>query len=112
MFQGSLSELSVKPGKQLSVLISQFEDAADYEFAEMVAYSYGLTFKTFLASNFILHILLSVGMQSMWGLLNALQMIVLTVLFDLGMPANNEIVSISILKLCFFDLFQTENTYN
>ena len=50
-------------------------------------------------------------MAYMWGLVNTLQIIVLTVLFDLKTPLNVRSVLIKILKLCNFDLFQTEKLY-
>ena len=45
----------------------------------------------------------------MWGMINALQMMVLTVLFSCYYPTNAEIIYVSILQLCNFDFFAVED---
>jgi len=47
-------------------------------------------------------------LQYLWGMINALQIIVLTSLFKLKIPESAEIVMIMILKLCQLEVLSTE----
>ena len=47
----------------------------------------------------------------MWGMINALQLIVLTVLFDMKLPVNTKEISVVILALANFELINTEEIY-
>lgn len=44
-------------------------------------------------------------LQHMWGFLNALQLIMLTVLFDVPQPVNSRTILITTLKLLNLDVF-------
>lgn len=48
-------------------------------------------------------------LQYLWGLVNTLQMIVLTALFSVMMPANCEEILFTIMKLTNLDIFRTED---
>ena len=64
-----------------------------------------------MGANLIVALFMSGAIQTMWGMVNSLQMIVLTVLFSTYAPKNLKIIQISILQLCAFDLFKTEEIY-
>ena len=72
---------------------------------------FSTSFKSFLASNFIMGALLAVSLQFMWGLINALQLIVLTVLFNTKVPVNAKEVLVVILTIANFELVDTEEIY-
>lgn len=63
-----------------------------------------------LASSSAANISLSFSLQYFWGVINALQLIVFTCLFNLKTPLNAETVEIAILKMVSFDLLNTEET--
>ena len=46
-----------------------------------------------------------------WGIVNGLQIIAMTCLFRIRLPANVQIVFVEILKLAAFDMFKTEALY-
>ena len=45
------------------------------------------------------------------GFLSILQLMVIPVLFQISHPANSQIIQVTILKLCAFDLFNTEEFF-
>ena len=64
-----------------------------------------------MSGNFLLTIFTSSILCYLWGIVNGLQIITMTVLFRIRLPANVQVVFIEILKLAAFDLFQTETIY-
>ena len=63
-----------------------------------------------MASSSVLNILLSFSIQYFWGVINALQLIVFTCLFNLKTPLNAETIEIAILQMVSFDLLNTEKS--
>ena len=63
-----------------------------------------------LASSSVANISLSFSLQYFWGVINALQIIVFTCLFNLKIPLNAETVEIAFLKMVSFDLLDTDST--
>lgn len=59
--------------------------------------------KSFFAANFGLSIIFAGMLKFLWGMINTLQIIVLTVLFRLDTPYNADTFMVSILKLCSMD---------
>lgn len=68
--------------------------------------------KVFLGTNFFLSVFLIGVLQFLWGLINTLQMIVLTVLFSVDMPSNCYRIMIAIMKLTNLDVIDTEAFLN
>lgn len=64
-----------------------------------------------MAGNFFISIAMATALQHLWAMINAMQIIVLGVFFDCYWPPNAQIILISLLKSCSFDLFQTESIY-
>ena len=62
-----------------------------------------------LASSSVANISLSFSLQYFWGVINALQIIVFTCLFNLKTPFNAETIEIAILKMVSFDVLDTES---
>ena len=58
----------------------------------------------YFASDLVLSIIFGGVLQLLWGLINSLQMIVLTVLFTVLMPQNCNVVLISIMNLINLDI--------
>ena len=57
--------------------------------------------KAFFAGNIVVSILSAGALQYLWGMINTLQILVLTVLFTrLEIPLNAEMIMVMILKLC------------
>lgn len=65
------------------------------------------TLQAFFGANALLGVFSSYLMQYLWGLINALQMIVISALFSLDMPYNARDVMIMILKLVAFEFYDT-----
>ena len=65
----------------------------------------------FLGSNLILGIFLSFLLQYLWGLINALQVVVLTALFNLEIPENASIIMEAILALMSFEIVDTDSFF-
>ena len=61
----------------------------------------------FLSSNLAVSFLLSGVLQYLWGMVNALQMIVMTVLFSVIRPINAEVVLTTIMSYVNLDLIET-----
>lgn len=65
----------------------------------------------FLASNFILQIVLSSSLNLIWSMMNTLQIIVYMPLMHLSMPDNAYITSLIFLNLANFDIFPSKFLY-
>lgn len=87
------------------------EDFERPEDEQALGSGFAATIKSIMAGNFFISLLLASALQYLWGMVNALQMIVFAVFFNLLMPSNVQTVEIQILKACSFDLFQTELIY-
>ena len=61
----------------------------------------------FISSNLAVSFLLSGVLQYLWGMVNALQMIVMTVLFSVIRPVNAEVVLTTIMSYVNLDLIET-----
>jgi len=59
----------------------------------------------------VLTIFTSAILCYVWGIVNGLQIIAMTCLFRIRLPANVQIVFVEILKLAAFDMFKTEALY-
>lgn len=73
----------------------------------------------FLSANLVFTVFSAYALQYLWGLINTLQIIVLSSLFGLDIPINAKLVMQAILKMCsleavkfdfFFDLFDFRET--
>ena len=62
------------------------------ETVQTISDSFASAVKSIMAGNFFLSLILATALQYLWGMINALQLIVLGVFFDLLMPANTEVV--------------------
>ena len=58
-----------------------------------------------MAGNVFITIALATALQYLWGMVNALQIIVLEVFFFCETPANAKVIMIEILKSCNFEVF-------
>ena len=65
-----------------------------------------------MGTNFFLSIFMIGMLQYMWGLINTLQMIVMTALFSLKKPLNCHQIMIAIMKLTNLDVIPTEDFLN
>ena len=61
------------------------------------------------ASSFVISFFLAGVLQFLWGMINGLQMIVLSILFSVLFPANAETVFITIMSLVNMDMFHSED---
>ena len=85
-----------------------------YVSSELVAQMQAITkgtenvLRSFFSANIAISFLSAGALQYLWGLINTLQMIVLTVLFQLDIPPNAEMVMEMILKMCSLEFVPTE----
>lgn len=63
---------------------------------------------TFFTGNFALSFVFGGLLQFIWGMINALQVIMLSTLFNVDIPLNAYMIMEVILKLCALDFFSTE----
>lgn len=75
---------------------------------EAVASSAQNTLMAYFGANIIFSILGSGLLQFLWGLINTLQIIMLTSLFDLHFPDNANRIMTMIMKLCAADFIDTD----
>ena len=61
----------------------------------------------FFGANVIFSLFSAGMLQYLWGLINTLQMIVMTSLFSLRMPLNADMVMLMILKMCSLEFINT-----
>ena len=62
-------------------------------------------------SNIVVSIFLAGLLQFLWGLINTIQMIMLTALFTILVPKNAHTLMISLLKMSNLDIMQTEKIH-
>ena len=62
----------------------------------------------FFSANLVLSFFTAGLLQYLWGLINTLQLIMLTALFDVQMPENAEMIMFMFLKLCSLDFIESE----
>ena len=79
--------------------------------SDLVKQFFGDSFKAFFTGNVILTVIFSTNMQFMWGLINSLQINVLTVLLNLKTPVNSLVVLSTMLQLSNFDVIDMEPLY-
>lgn len=63
---------------------------------------------TFLSSNIFVSFFLRGILGYLWGLVNTLQIIVLTALFSVGKPQHTNYLMISLMKILNFDTVEVE----
>lgn len=63
--------------------------------------------KAFFGANILVSFFSAGMLQYLWGLINTLQMIVMTSLFQLVIPPNADMVMLMILKMCSLDFVNT-----
>ena len=67
---------------------------------------------TFLGANIFLSLFSAYLLQHLWGMINTLQIIVLSSLFGLDIPFNADIVMKMILKMCALEAVDTSSVLN
>ena len=68
--------------------------------------------KAFFSANIAMSLLIAGMLQYLWGLINTLQMVVLTSLFTrLEIPLNADSMMVMMLKLCSLEFISTEDIY-
>ena len=66
---------------------------------------------SFFGANLGLSIVAASLLQYLWSMINALQILVLSALFDLNIPDSAFMVMELILKMCSMDFFQTDSIF-
>ena len=70
-----------------------------------------VTIQSVMVGNTVITLFLSGVFQYLTGLIYAAQMMVFTVLFTISTPNNAKVIFVTVLKLCAFDFFYTEELY-
>jgi hypothetical protein len=89
------------------VLPKQLASKAEAQAVAALASVVNSSLSVFFSSNMALTIFTSVIIFYLWGMINGLQLIAMTCLFRIRLPANVMSVMIEILKLANFDLLRT-----
>ena len=93
-------------------MLQQYEQDQYPWFTDQVSKVLGDSYVSFLIANLLSTVIFSTSMMYMWGLVNTLQIVVLTVLFDIKTPLNVQETFLNILKLANFDLIQLDSFYD
>ena len=64
-----------------------------------------------VGANFIISLIFAGILQEIWGLINTLQMMVMTVLFSVAMPLNAGSVMMTIMQFTNFDIVDTSDLF-
>ena len=62
--------------------------------------------------NLVISIAQAMFIQYLWGMINSIQLIVFTTLFDVKIPLNAETTMHKLLALCNLDVLQIERLWN
>ena len=81
------------------------------EAVESVAASSSGALAVFLGSNLILGAFMSFILTYLWGMINALQIVTLTTLFNLDIPDNANIIMEAILALMSLEVVDTDSLF-
>lgn len=91
--------------------MQQFVDLGELKLIEQAKKASKTSLMTFFGANVVLGIFSAGLIQYLWGMINTLQIIMLTSLFDLNFPLNaNEVMTI-IMQLCAMDVFDTDSIF-
>jgi len=77
--------------------------------AAAIGKSAGNALMAFFSANIFISIFFAQALQFLWSMINAMQIIVLTILFKIEVPPNADMLMTLILKLCSLDLVPTED---
>ena len=64
-----------------------------------------------MAGNFFVTLTLAGAMQYLYGMVNALQIVVLGIFTNCMTPTNSKVIQVELFKTVSFDIFDTENIY-
>eukprot|EP00353_Schmidingerella_taraikaensis_P005300 CAMPEP_0185569026 /NCGR_PEP_ID=MMETSP0434-20130131/1785_1 /TAXON_ID=626734 ORGANISM="Favella taraikaensis, Strain Fe Narragansett Bay" /NCGR_SAMPLE_ID=MMETSP0434 /ASSEMBLY_ACC=CAM_ASM_000379 /LENGTH=64 /DNA_ID=CAMNT_0028183687 /DNA_START=238 /DNA_END=432 /DNA_ORIENTATION=- len=64
-----------------------------------------------MAGNFFISIIFATALQYLWGMINALQMIMLAGLFNIAIPENLQVIIIEVTKALNLEFWDTEEAY-
>ena len=78
---------------------------------KMMTETAGSLMVAFLSTNIFISIFSAGALQYLWGLINAIQIIVLTSLFRITLPHNVGSIITAVWKLVSLDLFQTDSIF-
>mmetsp|Transcript_20992 Transcript_20992/g.28248 ORF Transcript_20992/g.28248 Transcript_20992/m.28248 type:complete len:81 (+) Transcript_20992:194-436(+) len=67
--------------------------------------------KAIMAGNFFISIIFATALQYLWGMINALQMIMLAGLFNIAIPENLQVIIIEVTKALNLEFWDTEEAY-
>ena len=99
----SLMQMSVPTLERPSFIAAETEQTLSDGFARAVT--------AIMAGNFFVSLIFASALQYLWGMVNALQIMVLAVLFDILLPSNVMVILREITKACNFDFFYTADLY-
>lgn len=99
----SLMQMQVPTFERQSFVLPETEKDLSDGFARAVT--------AIMAGNFFVSLIFASALQYLWGMVNALQIMVLAVLFDILLPSNVMVILREITKACNFDFFYTADFY-
>ena len=92
----------------MSIPTLKTPEYVNLETVETLQDNFAAMVRMIMAGNFVISLILAIALQYMWGMINSLQIIVLSVLFKFMTPLNAQVIQVEILKACAFDLFKTD----
>ena len=81
------------------------------ETIEAVAQSIDVGSKSILGSNFIVSFLLAGSLNQLWGMINNLQMLILSALINVQFAGNTSLMFDQMIPIATFDFLPTDDIY-
>ena len=107
-FTSAFSKKKVLVAEVPAITVPRQVDLTSVETMDTVESVQTGAIKAFITGNLVISVLLSLSLSQMIGALNAMQILVLTILFRLDIPVNMHDILGPVLKLSNFDVFQTD----
>ena len=98
--------------RKVEVPTIERQEFIEKEMTENLRDTFASAVKAIMAGNLFISLLFATALQYLWGMINALQMIMLAGLFRILYPDNLQVITIEVTKACNFDFYQTEDLYS
>ena len=108
VFNGSVNSNTIYKGKSLSTEIPPQVSEGLFNSLNALGSSSSSSIQSLMMGNFFLNILMSSSMSALWGMINALQILIHLPIFSIPIPLNAQIFCSTIIAITQFDVLPTE----
>ena len=108
VFNGSVNTNTIYKGKSLSTEIPPQVSEGLFNSLNALGSSSSSSIQSLMMGNFFLNILMSSSMSALWGMINALQILIHLPIFSIPIPLYAQIFCSTIIAITQFDVLPTE----